>query len=198
MQRRILTFVVLLASFSLIYSSITYYALSKAPSQPFIAWGVFSPSETLSNYFSGVGMNVTTHKILTWHFEVTNQMGSIQYVGVVYRLGNSTSNNPNATAPASATPQIGNTSRFIPNGQTAAINFTWSINSENQAGGLVVLNMTINGQQVFSPIGSVKGLKFRFFFELWTYDLAASSFLYGYEGPGSRIGNWLQIWFNAA
>jgi len=192
-----MTFVVLLASFSLIYSSIAYYALSKGPAQPFIAWGIYSPGETLSNYFSGGGMNITSHKVLTWHFEVSNQMGSIQYVGIVYRLGNGTSKVPNATAPANAIPQIGNTSRFIPNGQTASINFTWNINSENQAGGLMVLNMTINGQQAAPPVGAVKGLKFRFFFEIWTYNLTANSFLYGYEGPASRIGNWLQIWFNA-
>jgi hypothetical protein len=197
-RRRIITFVVLLASFSLIYSSIAYYALSKPPAQPFVAWGVYSPSETLSNYFSGVGINVTAHKVLSWHFEVTNKMGSIQYVGIVYRLGNSTSGSPNATSPASAISQIGNTSRFIPNEQTASINFTWSINSESQSGGLVRLNLTINGQQVSPSIVAVKGLKFRFFFELWTYDLATNSFLYGYEGSGSRVGDWLQIWFNAA
>ncbi|HEV2119457.1 MAG TPA: hypothetical protein VGS11_05065 [Candidatus Bathyarchaeia archaeon] len=197
MRRRIITFVVLFACFSLIYSSVAYYALSKPPAQPFIGWGVFSPSDTLSNYFSGVGINVTAHKVLNWHFEVTNHMGSIQYIGIVYRLGNSTNRNPNATTPSTA-PQIGNNSRFIPNGQTASINFTWSINSENQAGGLVILNMTINGQQVSPPIGAVKGLKFRFFFELWTYDLTANSLFYGYEVSGSRIGDWLQVWFNAA
>jgi hypothetical protein len=197
LRRSITVFVVLLVSFSLVYSSVAYYVMSKAPSQPFIAMGVYSQYDTLSNYFSGVGLNVTTHKALNWHFEVTNQMGSIQYVGIVYRLGNSISGNPNATAPASIIPQIGNSSRFIPNGQTASINFTWSINSEKKAGGLVSLNMTINGQQVTSPVSAVNGLKFRFFFELWTYDLTANSFLYGYQGPSSRVGNWLQIWFNA-
>jgi len=197
-RRRVIIFVVLFASFSLVYSSIAYYAVSKPPAQPFIGWGVSSPDETLSNYFSGVGTNVTTHKVLTWHFEVTNQMGSIQYIGIVYRLGNSTSRIPNATAPAITVPPIGNTSRFIPNGQTASINFTWSIDFEHQAGGLVVLNMTINGQQVSPTVGAVKGLKFRFFFELWTYDLTTNSFLYGYQGLGSRVGDWLQMWFNAA
>jgi len=186
--------VVLLATFSLVYSSIAYYALSRPPAQSFFAWGVYSQNGSLSNYFSGVGTNVTTHKVLSWHFEVTNQMGSIQYVGIVYRLGNSTSKNPSATAPASTIPQIGNNSRFIPNGQTASIDFAWIINSEKQAGGLLTLNMTINGQQVSSPVGAVKGLKFRFFFELWTYDLASNSFVYG---PNSGSGNWLQIWFNA-
>jgi hypothetical protein len=187
-------FAVLLASFSLVYSSIAYYALSKPPSQPFVAWGVFSPNDTLSNYFSGVGANVTTHKVLNWHFELTNEMGSIQYVGIVYRLGNSSSVNPNATTPARAVPQIGNTSRFIPNGQTESINFAWDIDSETTAGGLVILKMTINGQQVSSPVGAVKGLKFRFFFELWTYDLRSNSFLYG---ANAVSGNWLQVWFNA-
>ena len=185
---------VLLATFSLVYSSIAYYALSRPPAQSFFAWGVYSQNGSLSNYFSGVGTNVTTHKVLSWHFEVTNQMGSIQYVGIVYRLGNSTSKNPNATDPASTIPQIGNTSSFIPNGHTASINFTWDINSEMQAGRLVVLNLTVNGQQVSPPVGTIQGLRFRFFFELWRYDLASNSFVYG---PNSGSGNWLQIWFNA-
>lgn len=189
---------VILASFSLVYGSIAYYAQSKPPAQAFIAFGVYSQYDTLSNYFSGVGMNVTANKTLSWQFSVTNKMGAIQYVGIVYRLGNNTSVNPNSTAPASNLAQIGNTSRFIPNGQTAFINFTWSINSEKKAGGLVSLDLIINGQQVSSTIEAVNGMKFRFFFELWSYDLTTNSFLYGYQGQGSRVGNWLQIWFNAA
>ena len=168
--------------------------MSKPPAQPFFAWGLYSQNGTLSNYFSGVGINVTTHKVLNWHFEVTNKMGSIQYVGIVYRLGNSTSGSPNATAPARTIPQIGNNSRFIPSGQTASINFTWDINSETRAGGLTVLNLTVNGQQVASPVGALQGQRFRFFFELWRYDLTSNSFLYGLNSGG---GDWLQIWFNA-
>ena len=96
----------LFGSFSLVYSSVAYYSLSRLPSQEFMAWGIFSPSGSLSNYFSGAGANITVGQTLDWHFAITNQMGSIQYVQVVYRLANSTSPNPNATVPAPVRPLL--------------------------------------------------------------------------------------------
>src|SRR5712691_119479 len=186
MQRKIIVLLLLFASFSLVYSSVAYYSLSRPPTQEFMAWGVFSPSGTLSNYFSGGGANVTRGETLNWHFAVTNQMGSIQYVQIVYRLGNSTSASPNATLPGSTVLQLGNSSIFIPNAQTAIVNFTWVITSRNIVGGLVFITMTINGQQVSPSVGAVAGQRFRFFFELWTYDLASNSFQYGYKGQNSR------------
>jgi hypothetical protein len=197
MQRRILVLLLLFASFSLVYSSVAYYSLSRPPSQEFMAWGVFSPGGTLSNYFSGAGANVTMGEILNWHFAITNQMGSIQFVQVVYRLGNSTSASPNATASGDAVPQLGNISIFIPNARTALVNFTWTITSKEASGSTVFINMTINGQQVYPSVSAVGGQKFRFFFELWTYDVASNSFQYGYRGQNSRVGVPLQVWFNA-
>src|SRR5712692_7694444 len=171
MQRRIAVLLLLFVSFSLVYSSIAYYSLSRPPSQEFLAWGIFSPSGTLSNYFSGAEANVPANKTLSWHFAITNQMGSIQYVRIVYRLANSTSANPNATVPGSTVPPLGNSSIFIPNEQTGFVNFTWSITSKSSRGGMVFINLRINGQQVSSPVGAVGGQGFRFLFELWTYDV---------------------------
>lgn len=187
----------LFASFSLVYSSIAYYSLSRPPTQEFIAWGVFSSSGALSNYFSGKGANVSLAETLNWHFAITNQMGSIQYVQVVYRLGNSTSASPNATVPGNTVPPLGNSSIFVPNARTALVNFTWAIASRNTTGGLVFITMTINGQKISSSVGAVAGQRFRFFFELWTYDLTSSSFQYGYRGQNSMVGAPLQVWFNS-
>src|SRR6266498_5797139 len=110
MQRRILVLLLMCGSFSLVYSSVAYYSLSRLPSQEFMAWGIFSPSGSLSNYFSGAGANITVGQTLDWHFAITNQMGSIQYVEVVYRLANSTSADSNTTVPGSTVPQLGNRS----------------------------------------------------------------------------------------
>ena len=162
-----------------------------------MAWGVFSPGGSLSNYFSGSEANVTVGKSLSWHFAVTNRMGSIQYAQIVYRLGNSTSASPNATVSGDAVPQLGNSSIFIPNEQTALMNFTWSIASRISRGGLIFLNMTINGKQVTTSVGTVGGQRFRFFFELWTFDVASNSFQYGYKVQNSRVGVPLQVWFNS-
>jgi hypothetical protein len=197
MKRRIVVLLLLFASFSLVYASVAYYFLSRPPAQEFMAWGVFSPSGTLSNYFSGAGANVTVGETLDWHFAITNQMGSIQYVKVVYRLANSTTATPNATTPGTTVPEIGESLVFIPNAQTASVNFTWTINSRSLQSGMVFVHLTVNGQQVSPQIGAVRGQRFRYFFELWTYDVASSLFEYGYKGQSSRIGLPLQVWFNS-
>jgi hypothetical protein len=197
MQQKITVLLLLFASFSLIYSSIAYYSLSRPPSQAFMGWGVFSPAGSLSDYFSEAGANVSIGETLNWHFAITNQMGSIQYAKVVYRLANSTTANPNATVP-STVPQLGNSSVFVPNLQTAFVNFTWSISSKSVQGGMVFVKMTINGQQVSPLVGAVGGQRFRFFFELWTYDTSSQSFQYGYKAQNSRVGVPLQVWFNSA
>ena len=198
MQRKILFLILLFGSFSLVFSSIAYYALSPPPAQQFIAWGIFSPSGTLSNYFSGSETNVTVGKILNWHMAITNQMGSVQYVQVVYRIGNASSTNPNATTPAKSIPQLGNSSIFILKSQTALLNFTWSIDSKNPRGEMIFLNMTVNGARVSPPVGAVAGQKFRFLFELWTFDVASNSFQYGYKGQNSWVGLPLEVWFNSS
>ena len=196
MQRKIVVFLLLFGSFSLVFSSFAYYNLSHPPAQQFIAWGVFSPSGTLSNYFSGAEANVTVGKTLNWHFAIANEMGSIQYIRVVYRLGNNTSANPNATSPAGSVLQLGSSEIFVPNARTALLNFTWSITSNSSQGRLVFINLNINGQPISPSVGAVGGQRFRFLFELWTYDVASNSFEYGYKGPGSWIGSPLQVWFN--
>ena len=194
-QRKFLLFLLFFACLSLVFSSFAYYSLSHAPAQQFIAWGVFSPTGTLSNYFQGAQANVTAGETLNWHFAITNDMGSVQYVRVVYRLGNSTSATPNATSPSSV-PELGSSEIFVPNMQTALLNYTWSIPSNSSRGGLVFINIIINGQHISPSVGAIGGQRFRFFFELWTYDVVSNSFEYGYKGSGSRIGSPLQVWFN--
>lgn len=197
MERKLVVFLILFASFSLVLSSLAYYLQARPASEEFIAWGVYSPSGSLSGYFSGQGANVTVGETLSWHFVITNDMGSIQFIQVVYRLSNSSYVAPNATYPASA-PELGNESIFVPTSQNTVLNLTWSVSSGRVAGELKFLNMTINGIQVSPPVGAVGGQRFRFFFELWTYDSESGKFLYGYKGQSGRVGAPLQVWFNVA
>jgi hypothetical protein len=89
--------------------------------------------------------------------------------------------------------------RFVSDGETSNIDFTWTIESTNRTGDLVFVNLQINGQSVSSgPVGAVSGGKFRLIFELWTFDLASGSFQYGYPGEISQVGTWLQVWFNVS
>ena len=199
-------FILILEAFSIAYSSATFYILSQLPSQPFIAMGVFSPEGVLSGYSSGTAVSITPNNVQNWYLQVTNKMGSVQYVRVVYRLGNATTPNPTSIQPSSTSCILElvapynclYSETFIPNGKTASLNFTWAILSENQNGSVTHLNMSINGRQFSSPVGAGLGRDFRFIFELWAYDLPSNSFQYGWQGQPSRVGEWLQVWFNTS
>lgn len=206
MRRRLTVFVLIFAAFSIAYSSATFYILSQKPSQPFLALGVFSPEGVLSGYSSGTIVSITANQVQNWYLQVTNRMESVQYVRIVYRLGNATTPNPTSIQPSPTSCIIELVAphnclyadTFIPNGNTASLNFTWTILSENQTGAITHLNLSINGRQFSSPVGASLGRNFRFIFELWTYDFPSNSFQYGWQSPLSRVGPWLQVWFNTS
>ena len=161
-------------------------------------FGVFNESEALLGYIGQFNLTVSANQTLRWNLEVTNRMGLIQLAQVIYRLGNGSTATPNPRTPSPATvPEIGSTERFIDAGDTARIEFQWNIISKNQTGGMVFLRLVINGEEFSSPVGAVSGRGFRFIFELWTFDLAAKSFQYGWKDESSRRGAWLQVWFDA-
>ena len=177
------------------YSSITFFLLRTPPSEPFIGFGIFPDTGTLSQYFQTSGSTVSVNQTLNWHLQVTNKMGSVQFVRIVFRLENETLPTPNETGPA-ATSQIGEATFFVLNGENSSVNFDWRILRTSQFGNLTFLALRINGQQLSPAVGATAGNRFRFIFELWTLDNPSGSFRYGWQSQNGRIGSWLQIWFN--
>ena len=144
-------------------------------------------------------MTITPPQTLNWNLTVANRTGREQFIMVIVRIGNSTTFSPNVTSPAAPLPELGRVDRFVSDGETSNINFTWTVESTNQTGGVVFLNLRINGQSVSSaPVGAVSGRDFRLIFELWTFDLSSGSFQYGYPGEFAQIGTWLQVWFSTS
>src|SRR5712691_2778237 len=130
MKSRLTVFVLIFAALSIAYSSATFYVLSEKPSQPFLGFGVFSSEGALSGYSSGTAVSITANQLQNWYLQVTNKMGSVQYVRVVYRLGNATTPNPTSIQPA-PTSCINElvpprdclyTDTFIPNGNPTSLN----------------------------------------------------------------------------
>ncbi len=194
MERRTKVFLTLLISFTIIYASVTFFLLSPRASQPFIGFGVYSAEGTLSDYFPGSGFSVTTNETLSWHFQVANRMGSIQWTRVVFRIGDLNTTSPSELVPASV-PEVGTIERFIADDDTAAINFTWRILSKNQTNGTILVQIN-NNPASWSQVGVSGGQAFRFMFELWTYNLDSGEFQYGWTSGGSVYGSWLQVWFD--
>ena len=197
MKHRLATYLVVFISLATIFTSATFYIISPKPTQSYMGFGVYS-QQGLHGYVPG-NMTITPPQTLNWNLTVANRTGREQFIMVIVRIGNSTTFSPNVTSPATLLPELGRLDRFVGDGETSNINFTWTVQSTNQTGDLVFLNLQINGQSVSSaPIGSVSGSNFRLIFELWTLDLSTGSFQYGYPGEFAQIGTWLQVWFSTS
>ncbi len=197
MKHRLVTYLLVFISLATIFTSATFYIISPKPVQSYMGFGVYS-QQGLQGYVPG-NMTITPPQTLNWNLTVANRTGREQFIMVIVRIGNSTTFSPNVTSPATLLPELGRLDRFVGDGETSNINFTWTVESTNQTGDLVFLNLQINGQSVSSaPIGSVSGSNFRLIFELWTFDLSSGSFEYGYPGEFAQIGTWLQVWFSTS
>ncbi len=197
MKHRLATYLVIFISLATIFTSATFYIINPKPAQSYMGFGVYS-QQGLQAYVPG-NMTITPPQTLNWNLTVANRTGREQFIMVIVRIGNSTTFSPNVTSPATPLPELGRIDRFVSDGETSNINFTWTVESTNQTGDLVFLNLQINGQSVSSaPIGSVSGSNFRLIFELWTLDLSTGSFQYGYPGEFAQIGTWLQVWFSTS
>jgi len=197
MQDRLALFLVVFVCLTAIFSSVTFYVISPKPEQPFMGFGVFS-QQGLQGYVPS-NMTITPPQTFDWNLTVTNRTSKEQFIMVIVRIGNSTTFSPNVTSPAPTPSELGKMERFVSDGETSNIDFTWTIESTNRTGNLVFVNLQINGQSVSSaPVGAASGSKFRLIFELWTFDLASGSFQYGYPGEISQVGTWLQVWFSVS
>src|SRR5919108_625875 len=210
MKNSIVVFLILFVPFAAIFSSVTFYLLSPKPSQAFMTMGIYSANGLL-NYTSGADSVVPVNQTVTWTLKVGNSMGSAQLAMILIRLGNSSlspTNPPptsacfalaNASSPATCFPQVASIRHFVGDGDTANLDFIWSIGPGSNSTGL---NLEVNGVTFNSnPVGAAPGDSFRWIFELWTYNLgcadpsSVSCFHYGYGPETSAEAVSLQVWF---
>jgi uncharacterized membrane protein len=198
-HRRLALFLILFVSLTAIFSSVTFYAMSAKPSQSFIGFGLYS-QRGLQGYIPSTNLTVPTNRAVNWTFAIANRMNKAEFILIVARIGNSTTPPPNATTTSTTMRELSRTERFMNDGATSRINFTWTIVSRYQAAGLVYLNVSINGESSLTsaPIGAKPDGFFRLVFELWTFDPVSGSFQYGYPAQSSQVGSWLQVWFKTS
>ncbi len=182
-------FLLLFLFFFSAYAAIAFYATTPKPTQSFIGFGVYSQQGTLSGYQGpSSSSTISVNQSMNWYLNITNQMGSIQFLQLVFRLGNTDPSSPNDTNPAPQ-PALANSTLFAPNGRMTIANFDWKVLMTNQSNGFEYLTLSINGQKVTSNIGTPPGSQSRLFFELWTFDESSGSF---------RYYSWLQVWFRVS
>lgn len=196
MRRKIMVFLVLFVSLSLIYGSAAYYFLAPRTLQSFMGFAVYSETGSLSGYVPGSPLSVPINQTVRWHLQVTNMVGTVQFARVIARLGNLSTTTPTVNESGNA-PVVGVLEKFVATGATENMNFNWTILSTSKAGQQVSVRLAVNGGSPASPpVSGRTGQDFRLVFELWTYDLSSSTFQYGWRGQSSRVGTWLQVWFN--
>ena len=188
MRRKASIFLILFLFFLSIYAAVAFYLTTPKPSQPFIGFGIYAQQGLLG--YTGPNSTVIANVPTEWTLNVTNEMGSTQFVQVVSILGNQTSLPgfaPNATSPA-LLPVLTNTTRFVPNQNSSLFDYNWTVTSvKSTPNGLDYLTLSVNGQSLNSTVGSPVGEPFRLFFEVWTYDSSQGGFQYY---------TWLQVWFS--
>jgi len=189
-RNKLAAFLILVVSFAAISSAATFFILSPRASQPFMAMGVYSRMGLLGYLVPATNSSVTIGTSVNWTLSVTNNMGSAQFAMIIVRLANSTLSSSNSTAPSSF-PEIVMPERFIRDGDTLSINFSWTLQSATLQQGKTLLNLQVDGEPVV-----IAGDNFRWIFELWTYDLVCGCFHYGYGPQSASTGVWLQVWFN--
>src|SRR6266702_5745271 len=133
-------FLVLFLFFLSIFVAIAFYVTTPKPSQPFIGFGVYT-KQGLYGYAEPNSTVNINQPPLKWIFNITNRMGSTQFVEIISRLGNQTSAPPNATSPAQL-PVLTNSTLFVPNQNDSLLGFNWTITGVTSSG----LTLDINGR----------------------------------------------------
>ena len=170
-----------------IYAAIAFYATTPKPSQPFIGFGLYSQQMTLSGY-TGPGSTVNVNQTYHWRLNITNEMGSTQFVQLISKLGSNQTGGPNSTSPAPPALQVlTNSTLFVPNKNSSLQSFDWKITAVATSGGNESLTMNINGRSLNSTLRNPIGYPFRLFFELWTFNNSQGKFQYY---------TWLQVGFS--
>ena len=186
MNHRTKVFVVVFLFFLSIYAAVAFYDTTPKPSQPFIGFGVYSEQMTLSRYTTGLGSTVNVNQTNHWTLNITNEVGSTQFIQIISRLGSNQTGGPNSTSPAPLQ-VLTNSTLFVPNKNTSLQSFDWKITSVVSSGGSEYLTLNINGRSLNSTLGNPVGYPFRLFFELWTFNSSQGRFQYY---------TWLQVGFS--
>ncbi len=162
-----------------------------------MGFAVYSETGSLSGYVPGSPLSVPLNQTVHWRLQVTNMMGTVQFARVIVRLGNLSTTTPTVNESGDA-PVLGVLEKFVATGGTESMNFNWTILKTIKSGQRESVRLSVNGgTPITPPVIGENGQDFRLVFELWTYDTGSGSFQYGWRGSSSRVGTWLQVWFNA-
>jgi len=187
-------------SATILFSTLAHVAVTPRPRERFFQIYVLGETRKAERYYPDNNPNILVRQVVKWYVGTTNFMGSVQYVVIKVKLGNSTIKAPDDVnyipSPAPALLQF---KRALANNETWEFPFTWTIREISINGSVVnPVLLEINGLEVRNNhVSALNGHNFRIVFELWTFDPQSESLMFGWRtGVEQRVA-WLQIWFNA-
>mgnify|MGYP001056873208 FL=1 len=187
-------------SATIVFSTLAYVAVTPRPKEQFFQIYVLGETKKAERYYPNNNPNIAVGQAVKWYVGATNFMGSVQYVLIRVKLGNSTIKAPDDTYHApSPGPMLSEFKRILMNNETWEFLFTWVIREISANGeGIRPTVFEINGVRIQnSDVRASKGHNFRVFFELWTLDPQSESLVFGWRTAAERRVAWLQVWFNA-
>jgi hypothetical protein len=189
-------------TFLILFEAVVYTATTPRPQEKFFELYVLGLNKSANGYYPNNSSFIVIREPVTWYVAVHNQMGSIQFIDLRLKLGNQTINPPNdTTASPSSAPLVTEFKGFIPDNGTWEFPFVWQVlNYTKASGGHSHVELLIGNATYFlqnAPgCSSLSSCKFRFIFELWTWNIESDSFQMGWWSGDQQEIAWLQLWFN--
>jgi len=199
MRRALVIFI----SATIIFSMLAYVAVTPRPKEQFFQLYVLGETRMAERYYPDDNPNIPVGRSVQWYLGTTNFMGSIEYVVIKVKLGNSTIKAPDdVNYLPSPAPVLMEFRRVLMDNETWEFPFAWIIGEIVEDGNttratVLVVNVK-NGVEVRrGNVSALNGHNFRVIFELWTLDPASEDLIFGWRTGGERRAAWLQVWFNA-
>jgi hypothetical protein len=195
--------VVIFISATIIFSALAYVAVTPRPKEQFFQLYVLGETRMAERYYPDDNPNILVGRSVKWYLGATNFMGSVQYVVIKVKLGNSTIKAPDdVNYMPSPAPVLLEFRRVLMDNETWEFPFAWIIGEVIEIGDMtsatvLVINVKDGAEVRSGQVSALNGHNFRIIFELWTFDPLTEELMFGWRAGGERRVAWLQMWFNA-
>jgi uncharacterized membrane protein len=192
--------VTIFISATIVFSMLAYVAVTPRPKEQFFQIYVLGEGGKAERYYPSNNPSIPVGQMVRWRLGVTNFMGSVQYVVLRMKLGNSTVKPPDdASYSPSSAPILLEFKRVLVDNETWEFPVVWTMREIRVNGSVITpSSFEVNGVPVRNnDVSALKGYNFRVFFELWSFDSENGAVVFGWRTGVERRVAWLQIWFNA-
>ena len=194
---------VIFISATIIFSMLAYVAVTPRPKEQFFQIYVLGETRMAERYYPDNNPNIPVGQLVQWYLGTTNFMGSVQYLVIKVKLGNSTIKAPDdINYIPSPAPVLLEFRKVLMDNETWEFPFAWIIGEISEDGDMAYATVLVinvkNGVEVQAGrVSALNGQNFRIIFELWTLDPATEELIFGWRAGGEQKAAWLQVWFNA-